>query len=270
MGVYHLPRMPKGSPEFCRTPTATAIDQVIELTYRRGGIALIVTAPGAGKTTVMRAWEAGCEHFDVRYCVATPAKVYSLPAFMTLLIEAVDAPDVFGVHTKHKQICRYIEDEDLRLLLVDEAQHLNDGHLDELRSIHDETGIGLVLAGNARLRSRFNSEKSARFAQLTSRISARVDRENTTAEGCRGAGRLQRRHLDPKAVAWLKKRCVGVGGLRHADAPDQPREGYGRQGRGPARPDRGSGHHPSGDCEMSGRSNAADSESREKLGDGAP
>ena len=78
MEVYHLPRM-KGNPEFCRTPTATAIDQVIELTYKRGGIALIVTAPGAGKTTVMRAWEAGCEHFDVRYCVATPAEVYSLP-----------------------------------------------------------------------------------------------------------------------------------------------------------------------------------------------
>ena len=213
MGVYHLPRMPKGNLGFCRTPTATAIDQVIELTYRRGGIALIVTAPGAGKTTVMRAWEAGCEHYDVSYCVATPAETSSLPNFLDLLCEAVDSPLVYGVSTKRREVCRAVKDNDLRLLLVDEAQRLNDYCLDELRSIHDETGIGLVLAGNASLRRRFNSEQSARFAQLTSRISARVDRK-TTAEEDVEALAVYSGVIDPKAVAWLKKRCTGAGGLR--------------------------------------------------------
>lgn len=58
------------------------------------------------------------------------------------------------------------------LIIVDEAQHLRDDALDQLRAIHDQTGCGLVLAGNAAVLGRIQQGgRLVEFAQINSRVS---------------------------------------------------------------------------------------------------
>jgi DNA transposition AAA+ family ATPase len=60
------------------------------------------------------------------------------------------------------------------VLVIDEAQWCSEGALEELRAIHDETGCGLVLAGNREVLTRLEGkQRAAAYAQLFSRISFR-------------------------------------------------------------------------------------------------
>ena len=101
----------------------------------------------------------------------------------------------------------------MNVLLIDEAQHLNDRCLDELRCIHDQTRVSLILAGNESLRSRFNTTRTASFAQLTSRIGPRLELKATAAADI-DALASHYGITDQDARLWLKQRCTGHGGLR--------------------------------------------------------
>ena len=113
----------------------------------------------------------------------------------------------------HGEICRFVRDRALQALLIDEAQHLEDRSLDELRCIHDQTRLPIVFAGNESLRARVTTESAAAFAQFTSRIGPRLEVKSAGAEDVAAmAGRYG--ITDELAVAWLAKRCTGTGGLR--------------------------------------------------------
>ncbi|WP_240193731.1 AAA family ATPase [Sphingomonas paucimobilis] len=61
------------------------------------------------------------------------------------------------------------------LLIIDEAQHLNEKSLDEIRGWYDETGSGIALVGNIKVLTRLTlGPKSHAFAQLASRIGQRM------------------------------------------------------------------------------------------------
>ena len=199
---------------FCRTPTATAILGVIELAMELGRMGAVIGAPGVGKTTTLK-WCAKRES-GICYSVMAPAKS-SMSAMLSRVSEALGTVGGGGSSSLHEIICNAIEWNRVRAILIDEAQHVNDRNIDELRCIHDETGVALVFAGNAGLRSRFNNTKTADFAQFTSRIGPRVELEapmpGDVAALARHAGAD-----DPKAVAWLEQHVVGTAGLRQVAA----------------------------------------------------
>ena len=113
----------------------------------------------------------------------------------------------------HGEICRFIRDSALQALLIDEAQHLEDHGLDELRCIHDQTHLPIVFAGNESLRARVTTGNASAFAQFTSRIGPRLEVKSAGAEDVAAlAGRYG--IADEVAVSWLAKRCCGTGGLR--------------------------------------------------------
>ena len=59
--------------------------------------------------------------------------------------------------------------------MVDEAQHLSDQALDQLRSVHDACGIGIALIGNRDLYTRVNGGESASYLDaLRDRIGKRI------------------------------------------------------------------------------------------------
>jgi DNA transposition AAA+ family ATPase len=63
------------------------------------------------------------------------------------------------------------------LLIVDEAQHLSSGALDQLRTIHDLTKIGVAVAGNSEVFARIDGDgRKGLFAQFRSRIGMRLTR----------------------------------------------------------------------------------------------
>jgi len=72
-----------------------------------------------------------------------------------------------------REIADYVKGRN-GLLIVDEANHLDVDAIEELRAIHDETGVGLLLLGNEELISMITSgRKRDQFARLNSRIAYR-------------------------------------------------------------------------------------------------
>jgi DNA transposition AAA+ family ATPase len=61
------------------------------------------------------------------------------------------------------------------LMIVDEAQHLGTAALDELRTLHDATEVGLALVGNESVYARMTGgNRAAYLDRLFSRIGKRV------------------------------------------------------------------------------------------------
>ena len=211
MQVYQLPRVPKGPSKFCRTPAAEDMVQVIDTTIALRVIGTIITPPGGGKTTTLRHYTAITP--GARYCVMNAAQASTMAGMLGQVCEAIDAPPVNGAYYRHQEICRALDLYQVNVLLIDEAQHLNDRCLDELRCIHDQTRVSLILAGNESLRSRFNTTRTASFAQLTSRIGPRLELKATAAADI-DALASHYGITDQDARLWLKQRCTGHGGLR--------------------------------------------------------
>ena len=201
-------------PAFCRTPAADAMLGVITLAEEMQLMGAIVGAPGVGKTTTLR-WYAESER-GVAYCVMNPA-YSSMSAVLDLVGGAVCGVSACGSARRYEVACNAIEWNGLDVLLVDEAQHLNDRCLDVLRCMHDETGVALVFAGNENLRSRFNNTTLAAFAQFTSRLGPRVELDTPTAADVAALARHGGAH-HPKAIAYLERYIVGTAGLRKVAA----------------------------------------------------
>jgi len=61
-----------------------------------------------------------------------------------------------------------------RLIIVDEADHLNLGALQSIRNLNDEAGSGVVLAGNDKIyRQMYSRQRGYEFDQIRSRIAMR-------------------------------------------------------------------------------------------------
>ncbi len=198
-------------PSICETQAASDVWQLIELTKQLRCIGSVVGAPGVGKTTTALAYADCARH--ARYCVMDPVHD-TMAAMLTLVCEAIVpwVPPIRSV-ALHEVICNAIRDDHVEVLLVDEAQHLNARNLDQLRCIHDETNLPMVLLGNESLGSRYNTARAAAFAQLTSRIGPTLHLKASKAADLRAFARHEGVH-EPEAIAFLEKWAVGTSGLR--------------------------------------------------------
>lgn len=199
--------------EFLETPTAGKIMRLIDFCQSNGDLGLIVGAPGIGKTTALRYYAH--TRPGIRYIVMNPSSG-SVTAALTMVCAAFDALPERTRAELHEIIChrlRLLDGRDDPILLIDEAQHLNDQALDQLRCIHDETKLAMVFAGNATLKSRFNNTRVAAFAQFTSRVGMRLMLDRPTQEDvavlCRTWGVAGARE-----AAFLEHHAMGAGGLR--------------------------------------------------------
>ena len=212
MKLYHFPEAEEERGPFCRTPAAEDMLRVIETARKLGELGAIIAAPGTGKTTVLEHYAATDP--GARYCVMNPA-ARSMSAMLKTVCQALGAFAGQSCMENFEIACNAMRWGRVSVLLIDEAQHLDDKSLDALRSLHDESGCPIVFAGNRALRERVVKDRAAAFAQLSSRIGARVALDGTTAEDLKVFA-AHRGVREPKAVAWLAERCQGVAGLRIA------------------------------------------------------
>lgn len=162
--------MPR-QPAWARTETAEEILQV--LTYCQMGhtMGAVYGDPGTGKTVT-------CHHYKETHNNVWVAEMSRVDARLAPTLQAICeaigiANPPLRIRHMYTMIVEALKGTD-GLLIIDEAQHLSHDSLEQVRAIHDKTGIGVVLAGNEEVYARVTGGlRDVTFAQLFRRVSIR-------------------------------------------------------------------------------------------------
>ncbi|QQQ17776.1 AAA family ATPase [Brevundimonas vitis] len=158
------------APMFQETPTARRIWAGLEHAQVFGDLTVVGVGPGMGKTETTRQYRK----LRPRVWVATMAP--STRGVPNALIEVLGAMGDQDARGTPQALSRRVAAKATSggLLVIDEAQHLSQQAVDEFRSIHDKTGVGLVFSGDESVFSLFDGSRRSAFAQFHSRIGYRV------------------------------------------------------------------------------------------------
>ncbi len=169
------------APAWVETPTGQRIVAGLSYAQIAGDIAVIYGGAGLGKTTACQRYALTSP--SVWVATMTPASA-SVVTCLEEVCEAVGAGDAGGGAAKlFRAIVKRVRDTH-GLLVIDEAQHLSVAALDQLRSLHDATGIGIALVGNEAVYARMTGgNRAAYLDRLFSRIGKRLGlRQSTEAD----------------------------------------------------------------------------------------
>lgn len=160
------------APSYVSTPSAERVIAALGYAQMAGDIAVVYGGAGLGKTTAIRRYAGAALNCWV--ATMTPASA-SVVTALEEIAEAVGASAASGGAAKlHRGIARKVAGTG-GLLVIDEAQHLSVAALDQIRSIHDATGIGIALVGNEAVYARMTGgNRAAYLDRLYSRIGKRV------------------------------------------------------------------------------------------------
>jgi len=175
VSAYHMRRarertLPE-APDWISMPTSERVLATLSYAQYAGDIALIYGAAGVSKTVSCRHYAA--TNPAVWLATMSPASARTVPA-LEEVAEAVGLHETGGGAKLQRMIIRRIRST-YWLLIIDEAQHLTLPALDELRALHDATGIGLALVGNEAIYARMTGgNRAAYLDRLYSRVGKRL------------------------------------------------------------------------------------------------
>ncbi|OGA99425.1 MAG: hypothetical protein A3E25_17845 [Burkholderiales bacterium RIFCSPHIGHO2_12_FULL_69_20] len=154
------------------TSANQAVEDALLFAQDAGAIAVIYGGAGLGKTTAVKRYAEN--NPNVWRVTATPA-TSSLMAMLEGVANALELRDIPNRPSAYAgEIVRRMTGT-RGLLVVDEAQHIGTPALEELRSIHDASGVGLAMVGNESVFARLTGgNRKATFAQLFSRVAFRL------------------------------------------------------------------------------------------------
>ena len=149
------------------TRASRRITSALAYAHAAGDIVAIIGKPGRGKTWASERYCAGRTN---AFYLSVSSAVFSLPGLLSLVGEAIGA----GRHHRsaleaERTIIDRLRDREA-LIVVDEAHHLRDKLLDELRIIRDRAGCGLALVADETIRMAL-----ARCQQVDGRIGLKID-----------------------------------------------------------------------------------------------
>jgi len=198
---------------FVQTETSAAIWQTLQYAHIAPDIAVVAAGAGVGKTSTAKRYAKDIPNAWLATMDPTTRVVSTALGEIALALGLTErSPQGFA-----RAIAGYVAGKS-GLLIIDEAQHLQPNALDALRSIHDRTGVGLVLLGNETVYTRLEGQgRAAEFAQLFSRVGMRMvqakpragdatallDAWAVTAEDCRDF--LRRVAQKPGALRGMVK-----------------------------------------------------------------
>lgn len=159
------------APGFIATPTASRVLGTLGYAQTASDIAVIYGNAGVSKTSAVMHYRDSSP--NVWIATMTP----STAGVVTALEEICDALGLSpggGARRMSKAICKRVRDTH-GLLIIDEAQHLSVSALDEIRSIHDSTSIGVAFVGNDGVFARMAGGRNAQqLDRLYSRVGKRL------------------------------------------------------------------------------------------------
>lgn len=164
------------SPTFFKTRTAAEIEEALKWAQRSPELIMITQPAGSGKTMTCRHYRATCPHV---YMVTMSPHTRTVHGMMVDL-----AAELEVMQHNPAKLTRAIGNRLARagaptLLIVDEAQNLQDEAIDQLRHFVDVYECGVALIGNDEIHSRFIRRSDIQsgggsHAQLKSRIGKRL------------------------------------------------------------------------------------------------
>lgn len=157
-------------PGYFETETSIRIHTLLELAHM-GRITLIATSPGTGKTMTVRDY---AERAQPVWIATMKPSCQSLNAMVLEVHKALGMEPRFQYAAQASRVVIDRIKGRRGLLVIDEANHLSIEAIEELRSWHDETGVGLCLMGNEELLQRIETGRMRdRLARLNGRIAAK-------------------------------------------------------------------------------------------------
>jgi len=161
-------------PTFTKTKNSDLVIGTLRAAQALGDLGLITGPPGCGKTAAARQYRTTAPRVDI--ATASPS-IATAGAIMQQLIRGRGETPRGRAGASKLELTLHSRRLFTAggLVVIDEAQWLNMEALEELRAIHDDTGVGIVLMGNETVLSRIEgNERSASYAQLYSRAGVRV------------------------------------------------------------------------------------------------
>jgi|GEM_PF-1917215 len=208
------PPEPKG--DFCLTPTARDIHNLLRTCQGHGWLGVVIGEPGTGKTAAITDYAERPDRGEVRLCRMTRAASRLQPGLVRLAT-------VMGGPASPNMAASELQDTVLYramcmtngLLILDEAQHLEDDMLHAVRDLFDEADAGgatcgVVLVGNRDLMDRLSK---TRFNQFTGRLGAILDLKDLSAPTADDIAALCAHHgVDGKRAVDLVKKAARLPG----------------------------------------------------------
>lgn len=161
-------------PGYFETPTSRELTDLLHWA-KRGRIVCAATGAGCSKTETAKHFKACFP--NVFHAVMRPSTA-GVQTMQMAVLKAMGERAAKGTpQALSERIVELTDNMHAPLLIVDEAQHLSEKAIEEIRSWNDENGLGIALFGNIKVMKRIEGGgRDDAFAQLFSRISNRVYR----------------------------------------------------------------------------------------------
>ena len=200
-------------PGYFETPTSRQLTQLLTWA-QRGRIVVAAMNAGLSKTSTANHYTA-C--FPNVFKVTMAPSTAGVNNMQIEVLEALGEPNAQGTPQKlSKRIRDRIKDLRNPLIIIDEAQHLSEKAIEEIRSWHDATGCGIALFGNIGVMQRLEggSRKSA-YAQIFSRVAMKVVRTQPLLGDADALAEAWDVH-DDAMIETIRKVALMPGALRGA------------------------------------------------------
>lgn len=198
-------------PDYFETPTSEQITTLLTWA-QRGRIVVIATGAGLGKTKSAENYRDCLPQVFLATMSPSTAGVNNM---QIEVLEALGERDAVGTPQKlSRRIRERVKNLSKPLIIIDEAQHLSEKAIEEIRSWHDATGVGIALLGNIKVMQQLEGgTRSAAFAQLYSRVSMRMIRPLPLQADADALAKAWK--VEDEATLGLVRKIVGMpGGLR--------------------------------------------------------
>lgn len=156
-------------PDFVYTSISSSVMNIITYCHIQGVLGCVYGDAGVGKTQAIFEYER--KHPEAVVITASPA-FSTQKGVSELLAESLRIQEGRSIRKIFKDIVGKLRDSG-RVIIIDEAQHLTIKAIEHLRSISDESGVGMVFIGNEEVYTKMLGRGEAAFAQLFSRMAIR-------------------------------------------------------------------------------------------------
>ncbi|MFN3858387.1 MAG: AAA family ATPase [Caulobacter sp.] len=212
------------SPTF--QPLATSQMILSRLHYARamGRMVVLAGVPGVSKTATARQY---CQETPRAWLATIEPASGGVPTMLLEVLAAMGIDDARGTPQQlaRKVVTKAVEAESI--ILIDEAQHLSDQAVEQLRAINDRARamgarVGIALLGNEAAYSKIGpTGNRAAFAQVSSRIANRryiiEPAAEDVAQLARAYAEANREVIGPAEVDFLIRVAKRPGGLRNVE-----------------------------------------------------